>query len=279
MRQYLIRANEYGANAGKLLKRRLERRNSKASEAIISRSLREIRFDHEDDREHSVRLENESPSIAGSVCIEVAGEKELDELAYALVELMHFDLRYFALAEMVSAFSYPLEGKKRVLKNALIRTTDLPIPENAVPELRRYLEESAVLNLEGYMRFRLRDDLEIWQTAADAAFADELEASLYSELFSLLGILPMLNGIEDESIAVVLRPDGSCTVTNQYEQKNGDAEPPFKQFRIECAPDSGESILALLSSLGPKHISLIDLSFGRCESIKSAIEDLFSPPN
>lgn len=274
MRQFLISTTEYEANVGRLLKRRLVKLKSEAAAALIERNFAAIETNLDGAETQGCGEEN---TKCRSANIKVKGENELEALATALAELMHFDLRHFELADMTARLSYSLEGKQRILKNALKSTEELPCPDSIVSKLCEYLKSYSALNLEGYLRFRMRNDIELWSAAVDAAFAEELESSLYNELFSVLGILPVIDSIGNERVCVILRPDGSCSISNAPISASEEGERSGRQFRIECAPGNSDGVLSLLSGMAPRCVSVIDLSLGRCDELKRAIEELFSP--
>ncbi|MBR6006731.1 MAG: hypothetical protein IK064_03805, partial [Clostridia bacterium] len=169
MQLYSIVTNEYDADLEKLLKRRLARQNMGAL-PIVS------------DGRHS------------ALTLGIDTDEELCGLSAALSELMLIDLRHFEIADMVEKLPFPLREKQRILKRAL--RSALPAAEQtltrAAEDIRRFLQESELLILEGYLRFRLQDELESWSVCVDAAAEELLLEEEYEQLTTLLGLFSAL---------------------------------------------------------------------------------------
>ena len=244
MQLYSIVTNEYDADLEKLLKRRLARQNMGAL-PIVS------------DGRHS------------ALTLGIDTGEELRGLSAALSELMLIDLRHFEIADMVGKLPFPLREKQRILKRAL--RSALPAAEQtltrAAEDIRQFLQESELLILEGYLRFRLQEELESWSICVDAAAEELLLEEEYEQLTTLLGLFSALEPGQSGEVLVALNPDGSCTLTGKKE--NGG------EFRIDCAPGSNEGVLDLLSGMAPKRILLYDFSFGKCDKLRNGIELMF----
>ncbi|MBR3299034.1 MAG: hypothetical protein IKI64_07500 [Clostridia bacterium] len=274
MQDYFVFTNEYEANIVKLIKRRLAEQETDASKELIGRIGCMERGES-----GSCPSADQAKSCA---VIAADGETELDALSLALIRVLLIDLRYFELADMIAPLDESHETKRRILERALDMTKEPRIPGCAAEALKSYLYESGSLNLEGYLRFRLRDGIEFFRAAFDSAYAEEYEAELMNDLFSLFG-LPFVSASTQNgeqiggAVLAVLNPDGSCTLSdahNAYERKDGGGA-GTEHFRIECAPGSIDGVLILLRSLAPSCVRLVDLSLGKCDELRRAIEELF----
>lgn len=67
----------------------------------------------------------------------------------------------------------------------------------------------------------------------------------YNELLEILGLFSDVRPTDGTDVLVILQPDGSCTVTD------GD------KLRIDCAPNSNEGVLSMLTGMAPSHITLL----------------------
>ena len=251
MQQYSVFTNEYDADIGKLLSRRLA------------------------GRESGIELTKSSDY---SVTVSVSSEAALDALSAAVCELMLEDLRYFEIAAMVNRLPFSLDEKRRILPAAVrIEDSSETASENsarAVEELREYFSDNFRLNLEGYIRFRLPGEVEKWSVMVDAAAEELLLGEECADLIHLLGLFTTVEPPRTGGVAVLLNPDGSCTITDADSAHCSLASP---HFRIDCAPNSNEGVISILTGLSPSAITLYDFSFGRSEKLRAAIETLFAP--
>ena len=97
----------------------------------------------------------------------------------------------------------------------------------------------------------------------DIAAEEFLLIEEYNELLQILGLFSDVRPTDGTDVLVILQPDGSCTVTD------GD------KLRIDCAPNSNEGVLSMLTGMAPSHITLFDFSNGACDKLCRAICLLF----
>ena len=114
-----------------------------------------------------------------------------------------------------------------------------------------YLATENEMNVEGYLRFRMREKLETWQLCVERAAADLMLCSEWGELMELLSALSRENGRHTGEISVCLNPDGSCTLTDDSD------------VRIEYVDCTDEGIVHLLMNMAPERLTVYDLSGGR----------------
>ena len=253
MPQYSVFTNEYDVDIVQLLRGRLSKQKTDEA-AKLTDSLRSCR---------------EKRCCAE---VDIESDAEMSACCTALGELISIDLRYFEMAEMIDRLKIDEEKKRTILKNAVEYSKYCISSASLIDALMEYFAENRSLNLEGYIRFRLRDRLEIWRAAVDSAIDDELDRSGYFELLSFLDALSVLDGGRD-SVTVVLNPDASCTIMNEYYDGSVSSS---KRIRIDCAPGNCEGALGMLSALSPDRIALVDLSFGACEALKRRLLELFT---
>lgn len=194
--------------------------------------------------------------------LNIADDNELRLFARALSELMLVDLRYFEFARMVDMLPFSVDEKKKILPCALGSAPESD-PNMISERVFDYLCDNSLLNLNGFLRFRLQDVIESWQVSVDIAAEEFLLIEEYNELLQILGLFSDVRPTDGTDVLVILQPDGSCTVTD------GD------KLRIDCAPNSNEGVLSMLTGMAPSHITLFDFSNGMCDKLCRAICLLF----
>ena len=194
--------------------------------------------------------------------LNIADDDELRLFARALSELMLVDLRYFEFARMVDMLPFSVDEKKKILPCALGSAPESD-PNMISERVFDYLCDNSLLNLNGFLRFRLQDVIESWQVSVDIAAEEFLLIEEYNELLQILGLFSDVRPTDGTDVLVILQPDGSCTVTD------GD------KLRIDCAPNSNEGVLSMLTGMAPSHITLFDFSNGACDKLCRAICLLF----
>ena len=167
--------------------------------------------------------------VADGVAVSVQGAYAMEGLSAAVAALLCRDLQYFELAHMADALPLELTQKQEVLTEALQNARCQERFEEVRRGVQTYLETENEMNVEGYLRFRMQDSLELWQLCVET----DPPAAHIGEL------------------SVCLNPDGSCTLTDDSD------------VRIEYVDCSEEGILHLLMSMAPDRLTVYDLSGGR----------------
>lgn len=201
-------------------------------------------------------------SAESQLTVRIEDEAELAPFARALGALMALDLRYFEIAKAVEALPFSVDEKRQILSRALTLTAT-PDTESVFERVLDYLRENSRINLNGFLRFRLRDIVESLHAAVDIAAEEFILFEEYDELMQLLGLFSDIRPADGGEINVMLRPDGSCTVTDG------------KTLRIDCAPNNNEGVLSLLTGMAPSCVTILDFSGGACEKLCRAICLLF----
>ena len=189
--------------------------------------------------------------IPGGVAVSVQGGDALERLSEAVAALLCRDLQYFELAHMTDALPLDLPQKQEVLTEALESARCLERLEEVRRGVEDYLATENEMNVEGYLRFRMREKLETWQLCVERAAADLMLCSEWGELMELLSALSRENCRHTGEISVCLNPDGSCTLTDDSD------------VRIEYVDCTDEGIVHLLMNMAPERLTVYDLSGGR----------------
>ncbi len=195
------------------------------------------------------------------VSVTVRTRASLIALADALIQLMCRDLIYFELAHRTDALPLSLSEKQDVLREALAEARAFEPPAGARDALVEYLEHADILNLEGYLCFRLREQTALWARALERVAA---ERWLRREYAALLGALVKKQPPRMRELCVCLNADGSCTLSDESDAM------------IEYVDGSEDGILNLLVHMAPACLTVYDLSDGRCKTLADAIEKAFA---
>lgn len=245
MQQYSVFTNEYDTDIELLLSRRLAPEENR------------IEIKKDDGIHHRVE-------------VIIGGNDELRALSKALADMMRNDLKYFELTRLASNLPKEFGSRERIVREAAEKSSEYDYDEAIEEGIFEYLKENRELNLEGYLRFRLKDVIEIWSIFIDAAADEMMLMDEFSALTKLLGLFSVVEPPRSGKLIVFLNPDGSCTITNDRE---ADSENSF--FRIDCAAENNEGVISMLMGMSPRSIAIHDLSFGRCEKLRTAIETVF----
>lgn len=189
--------------------------------------------------------------VADGVAVSVQGAYAMEGLSAAVAALLCRDLQYFELAHIADALPLELAQKQEVLTEALQNARCQERFEEVRSGVQAYLETENEMNVEGYLRFRMQDSLELWQLCVERAAADQLLCHECAELMRLLSTLTDPPAAHIGELSVCLNPDGSCTLTDDSD------------VRIEYVDCSEEGILHLLMSMAPDRLTVYDLSGGR----------------
>jgi hypothetical protein len=223
------------------------------------------------------RLEQAGQPVAlsgdnGLVRIELSGEGALEGWCTAVCALLLRDLAHFEMARMVNDLPLSLEEKRSVLPEAVRLSRAMLQGEEDAPSaaqadvthmLMAYYAEEDHLNLEGFMRFRLKEVLRDWELCVMQATEELLLQAEYNELMHVLSAFMQLAPPQIKDVYVVLNPDGSCILTDD------------KDSRIEYDPCTGDNVLNALAGLSPERITVYDLSGGRSAQLAEALIRMF----
>lgn len=184
--------------------------------------------------------------------------------AEALTKLLCRDLVYFVLAQETDRIAVPLDIKQLVLKLSLRRVLS-PDDDPAVTEaLLNYLMEERILNLEGYLTFRMRETVGRWRIAVLTSAEEICAEQSYTDMLDTLA--SYLNGKPTRLIelSACIHPDGSLTLSDET------------GVRIEYADCTEDGVLGMLVSMAPERLTVYDLSEGTGTRLISSIRRVFS---
>ena len=244
---------EYEIDVAALLLRRLRRTRGGAEIAVVPA---------EDRRTAHVQLRSEA---------------EREVLCEALAALLLQDAAHFEIARIVNEMPLTLAEKQRVLPEAVKaahkaaeeRADAAAVPidcERVQQMLSAHFEENDNLNLEGFLRFRMREELGAFELYALSAAEEIMLQTEYLELMRVLSVLVRLQQPRIREVSLILHADGSCTITDDTDA------------RIECegcGAAAGNELVNLLVALAPARIVVYDLSCGRCAELSQVLLQVF----
>ncbi len=230
----VIDTRQYDVNLFRLLKRRLEQHDCPCTLA----------------------------SENGAVAVSLA-EDALLPLTNALIMILINDLRYFELARMIDETPLTLSEKQQALTGALDAAQSHRPRRETHAALLQYLRESERLNLEGYLRFRMRDSLTFWRACAERETAEAILRREYAALLGAFHTLADRRGTAGE-LCVCIHPDLSCTLTD-----DSDACIEY----VDCSEDG---VVSLLVGMAPAYLTIYDLSGGNGKRLTEAIQKVFA---
>lgn len=230
MRTYSIGTLEYDIDMGKLMNRRL--------------------------KQFQCSLDASSDESRRSVSVEIEAARDAELWMCAAAELVSKDIAHFEMARIINNFLIPIGQKQLALPQAVKSARTLKISGRVRRMIAEHYKEYDHLNVEGFVRFKMRDILDAWALCADRAVEEIILRSEYLELMDVLSEYVRSQPPKIRYISVILHPDGSCTLTDDSDS------------RIDCASCSDDSVLSLLISLAPERITVYDLS-GNSDSLLS----------
>ncbi len=180
----------------------------------------------------------------------------------AVASLIHRDIACLELAERVNALPLTVSEKKWILRKAMQLSksgSELLIEEG----LESFYKDEDRLNLEGFVRFRLPEMRESWESCIRQATEELLLKSEYMKLVGVLAKFVHMQKPRVKNIYLVLHPDGGCTLTDD------------KNVRVNYASCNEEGIISVLIGLSPEHITVYDLSGGRAETLADVLLRVF----
>ena len=236
MHIYSISTWEYDADIRKLLTRRLKRLGS----------------------EIEVRGEDEKHAQA-----EIQGIVQAEEWCAAIAGLLLRDLAHFEMARLVNALPITLAEKQMVLPEAIKVSREVGSETSIFKELIQFYETKEDLNLEGYLRFRMRDVQKDWEMCVMRAAEEVLLQSEYMELMQVLSAFIQIRPPQIKDVYVILNPDGSCTLTDDQDS------------RIDYERCTGDGVMSVLVGLSPERITVYDLSGGKSNELAETLMKVF----
>lgn len=196
--------------------------------------------------------------------VTVRGESALRLMAEASILVLCRDLQYFALAKMVDRLPLPLCDKQDVLTQALRSARSNERLDELIEPMADYLKDTRDLCVDGYLQFRLRPCLLMWELCVSEAATEVLMKKQYEELKGVLLSLTETAGTTVGELQLCIHSDGTCTLTDE------------RLVRIEYVDCSVEGIVTLLVNMAPRRLVVYDLTGGHGEQLTEAISRVFS---
>ncbi len=205
---------------------------------------------------------------AGERCAVALLRTESDEyeLADALCEVLLDEASGREIAIAVEDLALSAEEKRIVLPEAerlARRAFGVKTRERVREKLLMHIEFADETNLEGFMRFRLRELLALFAAAAGKAADTLVLRGDYLELMTVLASFARMQPPRTKEVCLVLNADGSCTLTGA-----GGA-------RINCENTGREGLISILLGLAPESIIVYDLSCGRGALLCEVVSRVF----
>ena len=198
------------------------------------------------------------------VTVTMRGAGARQALSGVLAKVLCHDLQYFEMARMTDEMPLELAEKQAVLSDAIRDAREGETLESVRAVLEEYLGAASLLNLEGFLQFRMQEDLKRWELSVEHAAAQQLLSREYSEFLGALTAFAQLQDPQISELSVCLHPDGSCTLTDDSDT------------RIEYVDCSEDGILGLLVSMAPLRLTVYDLSEGSCRHLTETIAKVFA---
>lgn len=240
MRSLFVSTLEYDLNISDLLLRRLRKTPSGASWKTAPDKAK-----------------------ADSLELVIVDDTGFDDFLDAVSDLLLYDLSQFEIADMVKALPLSLPDRKIVLLEAIRCSKTAAVRSSVRRALKEHYSECDSLVLEGFIRFRMQDTLRIWERCVDKAAEELFLRTERMELMGLLGAFVRMRPARIKEVALILRPDGACSLTDDSDT------------HIDYPPDAYDSLVSLLVSLSPRRITVYDLSDGLCADLLTSIHRVF----
>lgn len=145
---------------------------------------------------------------------------------------------------------YGIDGnRKAYLTNQAIKRIERnTFPLDIANELENYFQANKKLVLEGYVHFRMSNELSFWKECVDLTIDDVLLHSEYMELIRLIGLVFGTPCSETDSLELKFNPDGSCILSDK------------QSLKIESPPGYENEMMDLLINMSPERLTVIDNS-------------------
>lgn len=196
--------------------------------------------------------------------VEMHCDNALKIYSSAVALLLLKDLAHFELARIVNTMSLSLVEKQRILPEAIKNAKAIEDRQGVARELTEHFSENENLNLEGFMRFRMKDVLAEWELCVDRAVEELWLQTEYMELMSILNAFVNIKPTRVKEVSLRLNADGSCTLADDTDT------------RIDCTQSAGEGLMNILMGLSPEHITVYDQSGGKNQALNDMLLKVFA---
>lgn len=196
--------------------------------------------------------------------VELADPGGLDALCVALALLFCRDLCQFELARLTDRLPLTLVEKQAVLAESVRYARKVERPGAVRRALKAYFDEEEVLNLSGYMRFRMPETINAWRLCVQSSMEELLLEKEYLELMGVLRAFVQVKPTRVREVSLLLHPDGSCTLTDE-----SDARIDYEA----CDPDR---LVSVLVELAPERLTVYNLSEANSTPLTEMLARVFA---
>ena len=194
---------------------------------------------------------------------EIETDEQMEAWCTAAAEVLLYDIAHFELARLVNELPIALEQKKLMLPEIIKNARSAGAVPALKRELMRHFEESDHLNLEGYVRFRMKEVRRAWELTVIRTAEEFLIQNEYIELLSVLSAFVQIQPPRVKDVSVILNPDGSCTLTDDMNS------------RVDYEKCTGDGVVSILVSLAPERVTVYDLSGGKSAMLAEILIRVF----
>ncbi|MCL2671511.1 MAG: putative sporulation protein YtxC [Clostridiales bacterium] len=199
----------------------------------------------------------------GAIAVTLRGAYARESLAQALGRLLAHDLQTLELAGMADKLPLTLAEKEAVLTEAIAHARRREQLDALQGELAAYLGENRRIALDGYMRFRMRGQLLLWQLCVQQAAAEHLLQMEFFELMQAMGKLADTQKNRIGELRLCIHAEGTYTLTDDSD------------VRIEYIDYSPEGIVQILTGMAPGRIVVYDLAGTPSTRLTDALRQVF----
>ncbi|MBR0136253.1 MAG: hypothetical protein IJM18_08625 [Clostridia bacterium] len=185
------------------------------------------------------------------------------EAVTALARFILYDLKPCELARLSGLLPAARRERSAILAISAEMTNESVYYDDVVNALTEYARENALINVEGFLRFRIPFVLEDWAAAIDRAGEEFLLCREYASLLKLLDLIGCGAPYGEKALCLILHEDGSCVITDR------------RGARIECESIEAQSLVALLVCFAPEKLEVYDLTSSGRLPILRTIRNVF----
>jgi len=200
----------------------------------------------------------------GALAVTLRGAQARESLAQALSRLLAHDLQTLELAKMADRLPLTLAEKEAALTEAIAHARRREQLELLEGELCAYLGENRSVALDGYMRFRMRGHMLLWQLCVQQAAAECLLQMEFFELMQAMNQLATAQKGRSGELRLCIHAEGTYTLTDDSD------------VRIEYIDYSPEGIIQILTGMAPGRLIVYDLAGTPSTRLVEALQQVFA---
>ncbi len=175
-------------------------------------------------------------------------EKLLSAVCVVLTNLIIKKICPIEVGRYINLYGINQSHKTNLVNQVIKRIERNTYPLDIASQLEDYFKASKKLILEGYVHFRMTNELNFWKECVDLTIDDVLLHSEYMELIRLIGLFIGTPCCETDSLELKFNPDGSCILSDK------------QNLKIESPPGYENDMMDLLINMSPDRLTVIDSS-------------------